>query len=252
MQLYLFDGSGFRTVNGGDSAAIVWHEYTHGLSNRLVVHDDGSGALSSPQAGAMGEGWSDWYALDLLVGDGLMDDTPAPGDVDVGHYVDPTRTRCAAQGIDCPVGVVAPRCPAGGYTYGDFAHIAGSPEVHADGEIWAQTLWDLRKAVGRDIAQALITEGMRMAPPEPSFLDMRNAILAADAGLGGASRNAIWQVFARARDGLPGVQRRRGRRRAGPGLQPAAGRRPRRRHRHRDVGRERPVARRTRRSAWRA
>ena len=40
--------------------------------------------------------------------------------------------------------------------------------------------------VGRDVAQKLITEGMRMAPPEPSFLDMRNAILAADAGLGGA------------------------------------------------------------------
>ena len=69
--------------------------------------------------------------------------------------------------------------------------------MHADGEIWAGTLWDLRAAVGRDAAQALITEGMRMAPPEPSFLDMRNAILAADAGLGGASRNAIWQVFAK-------------------------------------------------------
>ena len=35
-----------------------------------------------------------------------------------------------------------------------------------------------------------------MAPPEPSFLDMRNAILAAEAGLAGAHRNAVWQVFA--------------------------------------------------------
>jgi hypothetical protein len=197
MQLFLFVGDGFRTVNGGDSAAIVWHEYTHGLSNRLVIHDDGSGALSSPQAGAMGEGWSDWYALDLLVGDGLMDDTLAPGDVDLGHYVDFDAHRARTQGIDCPVGVLDARCPGGGgYTYGDFAHVAGGPEIHADGEIWAQTLWDLRQAVGRDVAQSLITEGMRMAPPEPSFLDMRNAILAADAGLGGAHRAKIWQVFA--------------------------------------------------------
>jgi extracellular elastinolytic metalloproteinase len=196
MELFLFVGDGFRTVNGGDSAAIVWHEYTHGLSNRLVVHGDGTGALSSPQAGAMGEGWSDWYALDLLVGDGLMDDTAAPGDVDVGHYVDFDPHQVRTQGIDCPAGVVDLRCPGGGYTYGDFAHIAGRAEVHADGEIWAQTLWDLREAVGRDTAQALITEGMRMAPPEPSFLDMRNAILAADAGLGGSRRSAIWQVFA--------------------------------------------------------
>ena len=74
MQLYLFRGDDFRTVHGGDSAAVVWHEYAHGLSNRLVVHDDGSGALSSAQAGAMGEGWSDWYALDLLVDDGLLSD----------------------------------------------------------------------------------------------------------------------------------------------------------------------------------
>ena len=197
LQLYLFAGDGFRMVNGGDSAAIVWHEYTHGLSNRLVTHDDGSGALSSPQAAAMGEGWSDWYALDKLVGDGLMPDTSAPGDVDVGHYVNATPNAVRTQGIDCPLGVVDARCPGGGgYTFGDFARIVGGPEVHADGEIWAQTLWDLRRAVGRDVAQSLITEGMRMAPPEPSFLDMRNAILAADAGLGGSSRSAIWQVFA--------------------------------------------------------
>ena len=97
--------------------------------------------------------------------------------------------------------------------------------------------------VGRDVAQQLITEGMRMAPPEPSFLDMRNAILAAEAGLGGANRNAIWQVFARrgmgyrahtdgARDVTPSA-----------GLQPAAGaRRPARGHDgHRDFARERPA-----------
>jgi extracellular elastinolytic metalloproteinase len=196
MQLYLFK-TPFRTVNGGDSAAIVWHEYTHGLSNRLVVHDDGSGALSSAQAGAMGEGWSDWYAMDLLVGDNLMADTAAPGEVDVGHYVDKTPHTVRSQPIDCSVGAAVAECPGGGgYTYADFGQIAGFPEVHFDGEIWAQTLWDLRDAIGPDDAQKLITEGMRMAPPEPSFLDMRNAILAADTGLGGADRTAIWQVFA--------------------------------------------------------
>ncbi len=51
--------------------------------------------------------------------------------------------------------------------------------------------------MGSDTAQALITEGMRMAPPEPSFLDMRNAILAAETGLPGDHRNAVWTVFAR-------------------------------------------------------
>ena len=245
MQLYLFVGDGFRTVNGGDSAAIVWHEYTHGLSNRLVTHDDGTGALSSPQAGAMGEGWSDWYALDLLVGDGLMDDTPAPGDVDVGALrATSTRTRCARRASTAPSAssdcraarpaatrtATSPRSPA-------------APRCTPTARSGPRRCGTCARRSARDVAQSLITEGMRMAPPEPSFLDMRNAILAADAGLGGARRNAIWQVFAERgmgyraySDGADDVAPDRG-------LQPAAGRRPRRRHRHGDLGRERPVAR---------
>jgi extracellular elastinolytic metalloproteinase len=81
MQMYLFSNAGnvFRDVNGGDSAAIVYHEYTHGLSNRLVVTAAGDGALDSVQAGAMGEAWSDWYAMDFLVAQGYEVDTPAAG-----------------------------------------------------------------------------------------------------------------------------------------------------------------------------
>ena len=80
------------------------------------------------------------------------------------------------------------------------------PEVHADGEIWGQTLWELRQrlvaqegseAAGSDLAEQLITDGMRLSPPEPSFLDMRNAILQADVGAsGGANRELLWSVFA--------------------------------------------------------
>ena len=87
---------------------------------------------------------------------------------------------------------------AGGYTYADFGHISDGPEVHADGEIWGQTLWDLRTGIGSAAAERIVTDGMRLSPPEPSFLDMRNAILAADAAApsNGANRDAIWAVFA--------------------------------------------------------
>ena len=46
---------------------------------------------------------------------------------------------------------------AGGFTYGDFGKIVGGPEVHADGEIWAQTLWDLRARarLGRGAARLI-------------------------------------------------------------------------------------------------
>ena len=46
-------------------------------------------------------------------------------------------------------------------------------------------------------ARRLVTQAMRLSPPEPSFLDMRNAILLADEAAGGTRRDAIWTVFAR-------------------------------------------------------
>ena len=77
---------------------------------------------------------------------------------------------------------------------------SGGPEVHADGEIWAQTLWSLRGAVGVGDARFLVTEGMRLSPRNPSFLDMRNAILQANqvGVLGGRTDHeaTIWAVFA--------------------------------------------------------
>ena len=43
--------------------------------------------------------------------------------------------------------------------------------------MWAETLWDLRTAVGRDAALKLIAGGMRLTPDDPSMLDARDAIL---------------------------------------------------------------------------
>jgi hypothetical protein len=202
MQMYLWGGTGsaYRAVNGGDDASILYHEYTHGLSNRLIRDAGGAGALNSPQSGAMGEGWSDWYAKDFLVAEFPALDTAADGDVHMGTYTDGTPNSIRTQGLDCPVAAAASVCPgrgtagSGGYTYGDFGKIWGVPEVHADGEIWAETLWDLRTALGSSEAERVVTQGMRLSPPEPSFLDERDAILAAAAS--SAQRNQIWGVFA--------------------------------------------------------
>ena len=202
MQMYLFRPSNFRAVNGGDDASVVYHEYTHGLSNRLITDASGMGAVNSAQAGAMGEGWGDWYAKDFIVGQFPSLDSAAAGEIDMGDYIDLVAHSIRRQALDCPVStstvagcqsVVGP----GGFTYGDFGKVNGEPEVHGDGEIWAQTLWDLRTAIGATNARRLITQGMRLSPPEPSFLDMRNAILQADAAEGGARRTQIWTVFAR-------------------------------------------------------
>ena len=93
----------------------------------------------------------------------------------------------------------------GGYTYADFGKVLDGPEVHADGEIWGQTLWQLRDALisahgaveGLRRARLLITEAMRLSPPDPSYLDERDALLAADtAAHTGDAAAVIWPVFA--------------------------------------------------------
>ena len=198
-------GPGFPSSDAGVDAMIVYHEYTHGLSHRLVTTPDGEPALWNFQAGAMGEAWSDWYALDLLDAEGYAGDGPGV-DLPVGEYItggDGIRYQYA----DCRVDSAAADCPEphpadervgpGGFTFGDLGHIAGFGEVHADGEIWLQTLWELRDSLGSVPTQRLVTRAMELSPPNPSFLDMRNAILVADTvASGGASHGDIWNVFA--------------------------------------------------------
>jgi hypothetical protein len=193
----------FIQSNGGDEADVVYHEFTHGISNRLVIDPSGNSTLGNGQAGSMGEAWSDWYAMDFLVNDGMFTDTAADGDLRVGHYVGAGRDLIRTQPMDCAVGSTSPKCHgttgagAGGYTYGDFGKIIGRPEVHADGEIWGETLWDLRSAIGSSVAEGLVTRAMELTPSNPSYLDMRNSILQADlVDFGGSHRTTIWQVFA--------------------------------------------------------
>ena len=131
-----------------------------------------------------------------------------------GEYVDNGQNLIRTEPTDCPPdapGIAA--CPGfaetgpGGYTYQDFGLIASAPapppEPHADGEIWGQTLWQLRQrswpATGRSAGRpgrGYITGGMRLGPPQPSYLDQRNAILQASTLAGGADTSLIWEVFA--------------------------------------------------------
>ena len=211
LQMYLFhqphtafpNEDPFIAVMGSDEADVVYHENTHGLSNRLVVDSNGNSTLGNIQAGAMGEAWSDWYAMDFLANQGLVTDTSAPGELRVGDYVGWGNDLIRSQPMDCPVGSTSPNCHgttgagAGGYTYGDFGRVTGGPEVHADGEIWGETLWDLRSAIGSQDAEGLVTRAMELSPSNPSFLDMRNAILQADlVDNNGHDHNTIWRVFA--------------------------------------------------------
>lgn len=174
-------------ADGDFDASIIWHEYTHGLTNRYVA---GGEALNSFQAGSMGEGWSDWYALDYLFKNGL-ENQPVEGKYATGNNQRGIRNWNYNQN---PLG------------YGDIGYDITGPEVHADGEIWTATLWDLREALvarngeqrGGEISRRIVTDAMPLTAPNPSFLDARDGILLADRNrYGGSHRDLIWSVFAK-------------------------------------------------------
>jgi hypothetical protein len=216
MQMYLFHaayandtgafptGDQFVPTTGSLDASVEYHEYTHGLSNRLVVDPSGFGALNTIQSGSMGEAWSDYYAMDYLVLKGFLKDTSKPGQLLEGDYVDAGQHLIRTMAIDCPVSARTRGCTSGfdrsvkgGYTYADFGDVIDGPEVHASGEIWGQTLWQIRRALGHTVADTLITRAMSLSPAEPSFLDERNAILQADQIVYGSSHvKTLWKIFA--------------------------------------------------------
>jgi extracellular elastinolytic metalloproteinase len=196
-------GDPFSPTNVGDEADTVYHEYTHGLSNRLVVDVQGRSTLGGVQAGSMGEGWSDWYAMDFLVRKGLVRDRADRSDVVIFPYDGKGVKVDRTEPMDCKVGQSTTLCTGGdtphrgGYTYRDYGKVVGGPEVHGDSEIWSQTLWQLRRNLGSSKSESLVTRAMELAPYNPSFLDMRNAILLADTSVyQGQDHATIWKVFA--------------------------------------------------------
>ena len=200
---YSMDGDPFPPNNTGDEADTIYHEYTHGLSHRLVIDPNGHASLGPVQGDAMGEAWSDFYALAYLVKKGLREDQPGTADLWLGHADGLGIPLLRSEPIDCQVHDPASQCSggstghSGGYTYADYAKVAGGPEVHADGEIWGQTLWDLKQAIGYKKTLMLVTRAMELAPYDPSMLDERNAILIADTSVyDGANHETIWDVFA--------------------------------------------------------
>ena len=174
-------------VDSDFDAAVVAHEYAHGLSFRYVA---GGEALNSFQSGAMGEGWSDFYALDDLDARGLQTDGV------LGPYSAGNSER----------GIRNHGYHENPLNYGDIGYDVFGPEVHADGEIWAATLLDLRRALidryGRNDgivrARRLVTDAMPLTAPDPSMIDARNGIIIADvARYGAVNFGLIWHVFAR-------------------------------------------------------
>ncbi|HEX8567381.1 MAG TPA: M36 family metallopeptidase [Pyrinomonadaceae bacterium] len=207
---------------------IVFHEWGHFISGRLIGNAIG---LNNQQGGGMGEGWGDFLGMLLTV---RAEDTSVPsnatwngvysmatyatsgepfsGAPNHGYYLGIRRTPFSTNFAYNPLtfkhiedGVVLPNTAP-------IATGGLNSEVHNTGEIWANMLWECYAALLRDTQGATprltfeeaqgrmklyLTAAFKMTPVSPTFLEARDAVLAAARAYDSTDAQLFAQAFAK-------------------------------------------------------
>jgi len=179
---------------------VIVHEYAHGISNRLTGGGGNTGCLNNSEQ--MGEGWSDYYGLMMTIQTGDQGiDAVGVGTWLTGEPIGGPGIRPHPYSTDL---VINP------HTYDD---IKTEAVPHGVGSVWCQMLWEMTWGLideygfdpdfytgtgGNNIAMQLVTEGLKLQPCNPGFVDGRDAILLADSLLYGSANSClIWDAFAK-------------------------------------------------------
>ncbi|PRN02979.1 hypothetical protein A0O30_19580 [Pseudomonas sp. LLC-1] len=207
MNMGIVVATGRHTANDAD---VVFHEFVHGVTNRLVGGLRDAMGLSEDQSVAMGEGWGDFFAL-TIINFARQDER-----VVTGSYVTKREQGIRQRPYDT-------NYPG---TFGDIGKGEGEvsgpgndnlsyQEVHAVGEIWCAALMQLTRVIvialgnkprGYQVTWQAVVDGLKLTPKNPSFLVARNAILRSFAAMKGSRlspveyenvQHAAWQAFAR-------------------------------------------------------
>jgi len=233
MQMYLWNAPE-PDFDGDLDAGIVIHELAHGLSNRLHGNADG---LSSGMSRGMGEGWSDFYALSLLSAptDPINGTYTIGGyttylskpNFTANNYYGIRRFPKAVMAFtgangkphnplsfrhlnaDCNVEIGTPTAIGSISAYPRGVHGSTTcDQTHVSGDIWSSALWEVRARfitrlgweIGNRKVLQIVTDAMKLAPLNPTFLQERDAILAAAQATGTpdeAEANVadVWEGF---------------------------------------------------------
>ncbi|WP_079044512.1 MULTISPECIES: M36 family metallopeptidase [unclassified Streptomyces] len=172
-------------VDDAEDAEVIVHEYGHAVHNAQVP-----GFGSSPEAGAIGEAFGDYLAVEV-------------GSNAVTKYGWPMKADLACVGDWDSTGYsAAPHCLRridGTKTYADV-----EGEVHADGEIWSRALFDIRGKLGARTADRIIVNAQFGFAADTTFEDAAlKTVATAQKMYGTTAANAVRDAF-RAR-AIPGV-----------------------------------------------
>lgn len=213
MQMYLWTAPN-PDRDGDVDNGIIAHEFGHGISNRLTGGPANSSCVGNAEHG--GEGWSDYYGLMVTTDWSTATINDGPNPRGIGTYA-----------------LNQPPTGAGIRNFRYSTNLAVNPlvysatlpsQVHNRGEYWCAALWEMTWEMiqqtginpnvfnaagvgGNSAALKLVTEGMKLQPCGPGFIDARDAILKADTLFFGAQYScAIWRAFAKRGMGIGASQ----------------------------------------------
>jgi extracellular elastinolytic metalloproteinase len=155
--------------DGDLDSDVVFHEYGHGLTWRMI------GQMSGDVAGGIGEGMSDTLSI-------IINNDPV-----VGEYA-----------FSDPAGIRSHSYEGYNRTYADIPFT----EVHDTGELYGAIMWDLWKryqtaGLGQSDILFDLVQGMNFTPAKPSFEEMRQGILDGLVANGHDGRSCmVWNAFA--------------------------------------------------------
>ena len=222
-------------VDGDYDMGVIGHEYGHMIENRMIGKGV---ARAGHHAGAMGESHGDLFGVEYVFSNGFAgvggENPYSNGAYDTGNKLRAIRNF----GMNYPMsgGVPEPgkQLQINTLNFSDMGYdltgptLTSAQQVHANGEIWSATNFRVRqllvdkyddkypyddKALQAECAEGytpvhrcpgnrrwmqLVFDAMLLAPVNPSMVQERDMILAADmARFGGANQKELWLGFAR-------------------------------------------------------
>ena len=158
-------------VDDAEDAEVILHEYGH------AIHFSQNFSFASEEAGAISEGFGDYWAADVS---DIVAPTPDPAciaDWDSTSYTS-TTPHCLRR-VDTDL-----------HYPSDL-----NGEVHHDGQIWSRALWDIRGVLGHDKADTIILNGQFDFLGTTMTALAQSTVAAAQSLYGTSAANAVTQAF---------------------------------------------------------